>query len=266
MNHRTRPLLLILVAIALFWIVDRDDDHASRAPQTQRERAHGIVSRIAWEAPSLPGVPGVEATAPWVAPDLPWIKTRAPDADGFLPFDEYDYAGPVSNEPGTLRGRVEIDGKPATDFWVIGNLAPRHYSSPTGEFELELPGNVSWKVYVVADGTTVAVEWFSVRPHQARDVVFELATSDTVTGLVLDRHGVPVSGAEVTLTQENYGVWHTASPRRSRTDASGRFEIASYGGAEKVFVVSALGNGTSTVDATGTAMVRLVSADELPLY
>lgn len=242
--------VFLIVMFVLLW-------QRTETPNTSTPDVTGSTTTSATPA-RLPSVaPSLEVDA--ASADIP---AKRLDPNGIV--EDWDYAGPVSTEPATLRGRVVRDGKPVPEFWIYANKGPIHITSPAGEFQISVPGNTAWSVYVVAKATAAWEGYAFVPPHTLKDMgVIELVEADTIIGTVLDRNNFPVPDAEVSVRCRSVGI-SLSLPRTARTDAHGKFEALSYGGEESVFVVSERGNGTAVVRGDGTVLVHLVSADELP--
>lgn len=146
---------------------------------------------------------------------------------GLLPdhqqVDE-DELEPVKLElsvPRALSGRVERDGAPVAGakVTVSGMHRKRSVTSDaSGAFRFERlrPGQYDLSAEA---GDGVAQLQADLSKHEDRtDVVVRLGKGVVVVGLVTDERGVPIEGADLTLTREE-------ETRKTKSDGAGRFRF-----------------------------------------
>ena len=239
MSRRTSTLAvsaaLLVAAAVLLWseVESREVDAGPTARNNRRD-----------PAPRYPSVRVPVINQPHVATDHN--------------AHELDYAGPVSTDPGTVRARVLLDGRPVTNFMATAGSGWKRFQTADGAFEIEALGNVSRTMSIVADGTEMFQMDFDILPNERHNLGdIDLVPAGIIRGRVVDRNNFPVEHALVALRAGNVSI-----PREARTDREGWFEVQAYGGDQSVFVTSDRGNGFAKV--TEQTVVRLVPADDLP--
>ncbi len=182
----------------------------------------------------------------------------------------------LSAAPVSLRGRVQIDGVPATDLAIAASSGkPEHAArtDPDGRFAFAAPlaaGPI--RLVLQVDAETVHHEYVTLAESvEAHEVTIDL-TRARVRGRIIDqRTGEPIDDAEVTLTRVPGSAAPRVSSVHTRTTPDGGFDLRptapgrytmvlrrnGYGAVERIL---ALGQG-AVIDDTEVLMTPLTDAD-----
>ncbi len=193
------------------WQTDADGNFVGRLPQAARAwgLVEGRVFRIASGDITLPATTTASG-----------VVTRAGKA--------------VSGATLSWRPMVE-EGIPA----VMPPLKIK--TGPDGTFRLKL-SDLHCELRIEAPGCATRV-WPDVAPKA--DLKFELAPGTSVSGTVVDQHGLPIAGAAVF----GHGLPEADHPIVStKTDALGRFMLDGLGGAKTRLRVHARGHTSQTMN------------------
>lgn len=144
-----------------------------------------------------------------------------------------------------MAGRVVDErGQPIRQFLIAGDRA----GDAEGRFSVACPAPADWPVLVSAEGRTeVSIEG-PCRPDLG---LIRLGPASALRGVVVDREGKPVAGAEMSLSDGLVSA--------SRTNAEGRFEIfvSSEDVSEDTLVVAARASRAGSVKASFGRELRI---------
>ncbi len=158
----------------------------------------------------------------------------------------------VLSPPGTIKGRVVLDGKPVIhfglllterpQFWWIGTPLGVHGSD--GRFVLRDVDPGTWGIVIIGTGSArKTLDKLTIKAGQVMDLGdIELAHGQRISGRVLGGTDTPVAGAQVSIGPTNLGIESTVAEwfgarYRTVSDATGTYRFDGV----------AIGKGTSVV-------------------
>lgn len=227
-----------IAAIATWWFADRGSDGATSVADLHSDGAavpSALPARIAPDAAEALHSEGDRrpAAAPAAAPDAPAARVRAlirgtARNRAGIPIDPFDVALQLEGERSPPcasdgQGRFVLATAPLPcDAELTATLQFRACGYALLERELRIRGGERAEIEVVLDPAT-----------------------DGVTGRVVDPHGKPLGGAEVTVRSANV----SAALEIVRTDEDGRFAVRCLRSADVVSMrVSHAGHADCTLD------------------